>query len=324
MCTAISYKPLDHYFGRNLDWHFSYGERFVITPRNFTLKFRHTEDINSHYAIFGTSVVENDYPLYFEGVNEVGLCIASLNFPENAKYFPVDKYKMNINSFEFIPWILCQFKSVNEVINALKNINICCDSFNDKYQTSPLHWIVSDSTSSITVEPLNSGIKIFDNPYGVLTNNPTFDIHLSNINNYIGLSSENHKGTFADKALLKHYGSGMGAIGLPGDLSSASRFVRAVFTKVNSISDNDETSGVNQFFHILDSVSQKKGCNKVGGDDYEYTIYSSCYNTSKNLYYYKTYENNQISMIDISRENIGGTELISYPFIRSQNIYKQN
>lgn len=324
MCTAISYKTKDCYFGRNLDWHHSYGEKFVITPKRYPLKFKYLECTDSHYAIFGTAIVENGFPLYFEAANEVGICCASLNFPENAKYFSFDKNIKNVTSYEFIPWILCQCKCINEVKNLLKDTIICNDSFSDEYQPSPLHWMISDGISSITVESVNDGIKIYDNLYGVLTNNPTFDFQIFNLDNYICLSTQNYMGDFANKASLTHYGNGMGAIGLPGDLSSVSRFVRAVFTKINSISAEDEYSSVNQFFHILDNVSQKKGCNKVGNDEYEYTIYSTCYNTNKNIYYYKTYENNQISMIDIRNETIEGKELISYPFIRSQNIYKQN
>lgn len=324
MCTAISYNSNNHYFGRNLDWHFSYGEKLVITPRKFPIKFRHVDNINSHYAIYGTAIIEEAYPLYFEGVNEVGLCVASLNFPDNAKYFLVDISMVNISSFEFIPWVLSQCKTINEVVCLLNNVNICIDSFNEKYPPSPLHWIISDNNASITVESLQDGLRIYDNPYGVLTNNPTFDIQVFNLNNYIGLSSENHKGNFADKVRLEHYSYGMGAIGLPGDLSSSSRFVRGVFTKENSICFDDEYSSVNQFFHILDSVSQKKGCNKVADEQYEYTIYSSCYNTTKNIYYYNTYENQQISAIDINKIDTNGNKLMVFELNRSANFYKQN
>ena len=87
MCTAISYKTKDFYFGRTLDYEISYGERIVITPRDFKLEFRKTFDIEHHYAMIGMAAVANDYPLYFDAMNEKGVCMAGLNFPDNAKYY---------------------------------------------------------------------------------------------------------------------------------------------------------------------------------------------------------------------------------------------
>jgi choloylglycine hydrolase len=116
----------------------------------------------------------------------------------------------------------------------------------------------------------------------------------------------------------------MGAIGLPGDLSSASRFVKATFTKLNSLSGPGEVESVTQFFHILRSVAQQRGCVHLGGDKYEYTIYSSCCNTDTGTYYYTTYEDQMLRAVNLRAENLDGTDLISYPLIKDPEIRYQN
>lgn len=324
MCTAITYNTKDHYFGRNLDLEYSYKETVTITPRNYPFKFKKVNDINKHYAIIGMSYVFNDYPLYYDAVNEMGLGMAGLNFPTNADYKEGKSDKDNIASFEFIPWILSQCRNIEEVRNLLDKINITNTNFNDQLPATPLHWIIADKESSITIECVKDGLKVYDNPVGVLTNNPTFDIHMFNLNNYMNLSVEKPNNNFSKKLNLKIYCSGMGTLGLPGDLSSTSRFVKATFTKMNSVSGDSESESISQFFHILGSVDQQRGCVHVGEDKYETTIYSSCCNMDKGIYYYTTYENSQITGVDMHKENLNGTDLINYDLIKGQQILMQN
>ncbi len=324
MCTAITYNTKDHYFGRNLDLEFSYKETVTITPRNYPFKFRKVKEINNHYAIIGMAYVSNGYPLYYDAINEKGLGMAGLNFPENADYKEEKEGMDNIAPFEFIPWILSQCANLNEVRELLKNINIANINFSADLPASPLHWIIADKESSITVESVKNGLNIYENPVGVLTNNPTFDIHMFNLNNYMGLSIEKPNNNFSKKLNLNAYSRGMGAIGLPGDLSSASRFVKATFTKMNSISGDSEFESISQFFHILGSVEQQRGCVHMGEDKYEITIYSSCCNMDRGIYYYTTYENSQITGIDMYKEDLENIELISYDLIKGQQIFMQN
>ncbi len=324
MCTAITYTTDNHYFGRNLDLEYSYKETITIVPRNYEFKFRKVENINNHYAIIGMAYVTNDYPLYYDAINEKGLGIAGLNFPSNADYKEIELGKNNIAPFEFIPYILSQCSNIEETKKILENINIVKINFSDELPVSPLHWIIADKEKSITVESVKDGLKIYDNPVGVLTNNPTFDIHLFNLNNYISLSTEQPINSFSKDLNLETYSRGMGAIGLPGDLSSASRFVKATFTKMNSKSGNSESESISQFFHILESVYQQRGCVHMGEGMYEITIYSSCCNMDKGIYYYTTYENNQITGIDMNKENLDSSELINYNLIKGQQIFMQN
>ena len=324
MCTAVTYKTKDHYFGRNFDLEYSYKETVTITPRNYPFKFRKVKEITSHYALIGMAYVANDYPLYYDAINEKGLGMAGLNFPGNADYKLEDLAKDNIAPFEFIPWILSQCATVMEAKNLLEKVNIANINFSEELPASPLHWIIADKENAITVESIKDGLKIYDNPVGVLTNNPTFDIHMFNLNNYMSLSIAKPVNNFSKELNFDIYSRGMGALGLPGDLSSASRFVKAAFTKMNSISGSSESESISQFFHILTSVEQQRGCVHMGEDKYEITIYSSCCNMDKGIYYYTTYENNQITAIDMYKENLDGNELINYSLIKNQQILMQN
>lgn len=311
MCTAISYKNKNAYFGRNLDLERGYGESVVITPRRYPLKMRHTQLTSPHYAMIGMAAVADNFPLYFEATNEKGLSAAGLNFPQNAVYHSYDDQKDNVAPFEFIPWILGQCESVEEAKHLVEKTNLVNVNFSERLPLSPLHWMISDKKHSIVAEPLESGLKVYDNPFEVLTNNPTFDYHSTNINNYMGLSTGPASNSFGDDIPLQNYSLGMGAIGLPGDFSSASRFVRAFFVKENSVSKNDEISNVNQFFHILNSVAMPKGCVWTK-DGFEYTRYSSCCNADTGVYYYTTYENLQITSVAMHGVDLEQSHLYTY------------
>ena len=327
MCTAITYTTKDHYFGRNLDLQFSYNETVTITPRNFVLNFRKMGALINHYAIIGMAYVTDDYPLYYDATNEKGLSIAGLNFPENADYKPYAEGKDNITPFELIPWILGQCATVTEAEELLKRINLLNENFSDKLPLSPLHWIIADKERSLTLEAVKEGIKIYDNPVGVLTNNPTFDYQIFNLNNYMHLSKDQPQNNFAGKMhplQFDFYSNGMGGLGLPGDTSSMSRFVKATFVKLNSVSGNSEVESVSQFFHILKSVEMQNGIVAMGKDIYEKTIYSSCCNVDKGIYYYTTYENSQVCAVDMHKEDLDGNKLVSYPLDKVMSIKYQN
>lgn len=300
MCTAISDKNL---FGRTLDVEEDYGQQIVLSPRNY-------KKIGNKYAIFGVALIAGDYPLYFDGTNEKGLSAAGLNYPGNAFYNVKKEGKVNLAPFEFLPYILGNFESVEEVKKESEKINITDTHFSDELKNTPMHWIVSDEKDSITIEPTREGLKIYDNPVGVLTNNPPFDIQLFGLSRYMGLSAKAPENTFSYKINLNIYSRGMGAIGLPGDLSSPSRFVRAVFAKYNIIYEKGEE--ITRFFHILGSVCQQKGCVITETGEYEYTLYENCYDRKSLKLYYKTYYGREINQVHFKRENFDGEKLISY------------
>lgn len=324
MCTAATYKTKDFYFGRTLDYEFSYGDEVAITPRNYPFHFVEESDRNTHYALIGMAYVAENYPLYYDAVNEKGLGMAGLNFVGNAAFWKRAEGKDNIAQFEFIPWILGQCAAVKEARALVGKMNLLDVSFSDSLPLSHLHWIIADREECIVVEAVREGIRIYDNPVGVLTNNPPFDKQMFNLNNYMHLTAKSPVNTFAEGLDLDRYSRGMGAMGLPGDLSSQSRFVRAAFTKMNSVSGEGEAESVSQFFHILNSVDQQRGCCELDDGKYEITIYTSCCNTDRGIYYYTSYDNHQITAVDMHKEDLEGHDLVRYPLIKEEQIRQQN
>ena len=323
MCTAASYKTRDFYFGRTLDYEFSYGDEVTITPRNFPFHFTEKGEMPAHYAIIGMAHVAEGYPLYYDAANEMGLCIAGLNFVGNAHYNPPMPGRDNIAQFELIPWLLGQCATVQEAKNLLTRLNITNIPFKN-YPLAQLHWMIADRDECIVLEAVQDGLKIYENPVGVMTNNPPFDMQLFHLNNYMHLSTRSPENNFAGGLALHQYSRGMGALGLPGDVSSQSRFVRAAFVKMNSMSGDGEMESVNQFFHILSSVEVQRGLCMLEDEKPDITIYTSCINADKGIYYYTSYENHQISAVDMRREKLDGSGLIRHPLVRDEQIFFQN
>lgn len=324
MCTAVTYHTRDFYFGRTLDYDKNYGEEVVVTPRRYPFGFRCMGTMETHYAMIGMAHVEGGCPLYYEAVNEKGLCMAGLNFVGNADYKKEAPDRDNVATFEFIPWILGQCGSVEQARGLLARINLTDQRFRSEMPAAQLHWMIADRRGAITVESVKEGIRVYDNPVGVLTNNPPFDEQMFQLNNYMHLSPEEPQNHFSDKLHLQAYSRGMGALGLPGDLSSQSRFVRASFTKMNAVSGDSEAESVNQFFHILGTVQNPRGCCVLSDGSYEITFYTSCCNADRGIYYYTTYENHQITAVDMFREDLEGTQPVRYPLVTGEQIFRQN
>ncbi len=324
MCTAVSFKTKDHYFGRNLDLEYSYRESVTVTPRRFPLHFHRLPAMTKHFAMIGVAYVADDYPLYYDATNEAGLSMAGLNFPENAEWRPYVAGKDNVTPFELIPWILGQCSTLEEAREKLERINPLDEAFSENLPLSPLHWLIADAKKSAVIEITRGGLTLIDNPVGVLTNNPPFRFQMLRLADFMQLSCHPAKNTFAENLPLSAYSRGMGAIGLPGDCSSASRFVRATFTKFNSVCGSSETDSVAQFFHILASVEQVRGCVRLENGKCEMTLYSSCCNTRTGVFYYKTYGNSRISAVDMHREELEGDMLVSYPLRREGDIFTVN
>ena len=298
MCTAATYQTKDFYMGRTLDYEFSYGEEVTITPRNYEFDFRYAGKSKTHYALIGMAFVAGDYPLYYDAANEKGLGMAGLNFVGNAAYADevteADKDLIQVAQYEFIPWILTQCASVAEARRMLSNMKLMGTPFSEQLPTAQLHWMIADKEECIVVESMKDGMHIYDDPVGVLTNNPPFPGQMFALNNYAGVSRKQPESTFAGMLELDPYSNG------------------------------DELSSVSQFFHILGSVDQQRGCCEVSDGAYEITIYTSCCNTTKGIYYYTTYDNHQITAVDMYAENLDSDKLIRYPIILNGEIRWHN
>lgn len=307
MCTAINLSLGDNYFGRNLDLDTDYNAGIIITPRDYEIRFSGGDVASRHYAIIGMGIEADNYPLYFDGVNEKGLSCAALQFDSEYAAGVGSEY---VASYEFILWVLALNQSVSAVRERLKKIEISSTPFSESFKSEGLHFIIADRFCSITVEQTEAGLKVYDNPFGVLTNNPSFPTQLMNLNNFSHLSSAPQVNRFSMKIKAKAYSNGLGAFSLPGDFSSTSRFVRAVFIKENSVCEGTENECLAHFFSMLCAVAVPSGSVINEKGRVHKTIYSSCSNTDKGVYYYKRYDEMVLHFSALSDYDIEGKDVI--------------
>ena len=312
MCTAVSWKSKDHYFGRTLDLEYSLGEQVIITPRYYPLTFRHLPVQKCHYAMIGMAVIHEGSALYFDAVNEMGLGIAALNFPGCAHYRPFDPKSINVPSYEVIPWILSQCASLAETRELLLKCNITNEAFNANFPTTPLHWLIASEDESMVLESVSGGIHLHK-ASGVLTNAPEYPRQIAILNAFQNLTSHSSRDV-----------RGSGSLGLPGDLTSQGRFVRAAFMKRHSVTPSSEADAVEQFFHLMDGVSQPEGCVVLPNEKLVCTRYTCCCNADMGIYYYVTHTNRRINAVDLHRTDLKGQHLICYPLQLKADFRKQN
>lgn len=325
MCTAITLHADSFYMGRTLDYEFSYGEEITITPRNFPFPLAHGGVLPAHYALIGMAHVADGYPLYYEAANEHGLCMAGLNFVANAVYADSPRSgAQNIAQYELIPWLLSQCAGLAQARELLAQLNLMSTPFSPQLPSAQLHWLLADKSGCVVIESDRDGLHLYDNPVGVLTNNPPFPVQLHRLSDYRALSTRQPENTFAPSLPLSLYSRGMGALGLPGDLSSSSRFVRAAFTRAHAQCTGSAEDSVSQFFHILGTVEQTRGCSAVADGQFEYTIYSSCIDAARGIYFYTTYENRQITAANMHKSDLDGRTLTRFPLLRRQSVFAQN
>ena len=316
MCTALAHGP---FFGRTLDLEYSYQEQVVVVPRQFSLCFRMESPLNAHHAIIGMAHLEENCPLFYDGMNEKGLAMAALNFPLSAVYHEAKKGRPNLAPFELIPWVLGQCSSVAQARRLLEKVNVSGLDFSPDLPSTPLHWLVADREQAITVESMADGLHIHENPVGVLTNEPPFPFQLSRLNDFRGLSAAPAANRFSSLPLTE-YSRGMGALGLPGDWSSQSRFVRCSFVAHNSSGPTDVT----QFFHIMSTAEVPRGSVRLETGKEVISVYTSCCDLAKGVYHYSAYDNRQITAVDMGRCDLDGAALSCYPLVTQPHIVAQN
>lgn len=308
MCTAIHFSKTHHYFGRNLDLPYHYDEKVVVTPRRFPFAFRRMPPMPQHYAMIGMATASASFPLYYEATNECGVSMAGLNFPKSAHYFPAQEGKDNVTPFEFIPWVLGQCRNMDEVRALLSRVSLLDEPFSAQLPLTPLHYMVSCQGESLVAESTADGLRVYDNPVHVMTNNPPFPMQLWHLQNYAQLSPAQPERADASA----HPSGGMGAVGLPGDWSSASRFVRAAYVLHHAQCEDTEDACVAQFFHMLDAVAMPGGSVLVDGKP-DVTVYSCCCNADTGVYYYVTCENRAITAVSMRSHDLDGSVPVFYP-----------
>lgn len=313
MCTSIAF-PERELYGRNLDLEYHFGEKVVVTPRPHAFAFRHIEPLERHYAMIGMASVAEDTPLYAEAVNEKGLYMAGLYFPGNARYFDAPEAgRLNVAPWELIPLILGSCASLREARAKLERVRLLAEPFAPGYPLAALHWQIAARDGSLIVEPMADGLHFYEDRPGVLTNNPPYPYQLMNLNNYRRLSVETGANSFCPGLELNAYGQGMGAIGLPGDASPMSRFVRMSFLKCHADMGEERPEEISRFFHLLDAVAMVKGSVVTPEGRLDETIYSCCADAREGVYYYKTYDSCCVHAVRMGGETLEGAELGVFP-----------
>ncbi|NGT67622.1 linear amide C-N hydrolase [Clostridium perfringens] len=325
MCTGLALETKDglHLFGRNMDIEYSFNQSIIFIPRNFKcVNKSNKKELITKYAVLGMGTIFDDYPTFADGMNEKGLGCAGLNFPVYVSYSKEDiEGKTNIPVYNFLLWVLANFSSVEEVKEALKNANIVDIPISENIPNTTLHWMISDITGkSIVVEQTKEKLNVFDNNIGVLTNSPTFDWHVANLNQYVGLRYNQVPEFKLGDQSLTALGQGTGLVGLPGDFTPASRFIRVAFLRDAMIKNDKDSIDLIEFFHILNNVAMVRGSTRTVEEKSDLTQYTSCMCLEKGIYYYNTYENNQINAIDMNKENLDGNEIKTYKYNKTLSI----
>lgn len=323
ICTAVKLKAEKAFFGRNLDVEFSFGEKLVFVPESFSMSFRNENEMSTHFSMVGTAAVFDKKPLFYDAVNEHGLYVAALSFCESAAYLPKKEGFINLAPFEVIPFVLGRCSNAHQAKNLLKKVNVTNDEFSPELPNTPLHWFVADREGSFAAEPLSTGLSVTENPAEVLTNEPPLDFHLENLRNFTNLSPREGPSKFSENLDLKPFSRGISAFGLPGDFSSASRFVKAVFVKENAVLSECESENATMLFHVLSSVAMPKGCLRLENGELEHTLCSTCA-TEDGKYYFKTAQNERPTLFDIKKEHPDSSVLKIFPMHRRADVLMLN
>ncbi len=329
MCTALTLvtKDGEHLFGRNMDIEYEFGQSVGIIPRNYeyiNMSTKATEKVK--YAIIGMITMIENHPMICDGLNEKGLAIAGLNFPTYCKWEDsLVEGKINLPAYDFMLWVLSNFESIEDLKKEVLNVNLMSTRISEQVPPPCLHWIVTDVTGkSIVIEKTADSYKVYDNYVGILGNSPTFDWHVTNLRQYIGLVPEQvTEGTWSLQHLLA-LGQGVGAVGIPGDWTPASRFVRTAFLRHTALANDADKLNIMDFFHILNNVAMVRGSVRTPQNMSDITQYTACMNQEKGLYYYNTYNNNVLNVIDMHKEDLNAKDVKLFKYEDTLVVNQQN
>ena len=315
-CTGIYLKASDNSIvnGRTIEFGTSLDMSLAIIPRNYTFTQKSTSvdpmNYKSVYAAAGVYCF--DEPRLIDGINEMGLCIGAFYFSGFAKYAKITQKncKHALSPIDFSNWILTNFASIEQVKEAIKEVVISDDILipgavlkDWKGGQPPLHYIVYDKFDNcIVIEPFGDSLKVYENKLGVITNSPSFDFHLTNLNNYVNLSPKNVETNKLGDYLLKSFSQGSGMLGLPGDFTSPSRFIRAAFFSAGALTPFNSSEAVDQTFHILNQFDIPKGSisQEIRGKIYyDFTMLTTVKDTKNLESFFKSYKNQATQLIKL-------------------------
>ena len=309
-CTGITLKSKDGatVAARTIEWAESVmNSMYVIVPRNQELQSLTPSGMDgvkfkSKYGFVGLAVEQKEFMV--EGLNEKGLSAGLFYFPNYGKYQPYEASEKDkcLADFQVVSYVLSLCNSVDEVKEALQKVRI----INIDPRSSTVHWRFTEpSGRQIVLEIVNEVMHFYDNPLGVLTNSPGIEWHWANLNNYINLQPGNAPEHAFGVLEMKNFGHGSGMLGLPGDFTPPSRFVRATFFQLTAPQQPEAQGSVFQAFHILNNFDIPTGIElpwgKASTDLPSATQFTVASDTHNRMIYYRTMYNSNIRCIDLKR-----------------------
>lgn len=317
--------------GRTVEFGIKIDTSVAMVPRGFAFTGKTPAGdglkYTAKYATVGM-IAYTDVKI-MDGMNEAGLVAGAFYLPTFASYTPVtaDNQAKGLSPAEFPNWLLTQFASIAEVKAAIQSgAAVITPTSLPGWGAAPppFHYVVYDkSGASIVIEPINGKLVIHDNPLGVVTNSPTFDWHMTNLRNYITLNPNNVPAGKIGKLELQAFGMGNGMMGLPGDFSPPSRFVRAALFSANAIPSDNASQGIEQIFHLLNNFDLPKGIARTNSDgtvSADYTQMTTAKDPQSLRYYYKGYDDQTIRMVDLKSLDLNAKEVKTFATASSQPI----
>lgn len=314
MCTGIRLKAKnnDIIYARTLEFGNVLPSTLLYIPNGITIKSAINKESNfqSRYKCIGINAFKST--TLIDGINEAGLAGGIFYFPNYASFQTIDNNKQNVAPSDLLTFILTNCKNISEVKNTLQNINVPEVPL-PQYgypQTPPMHYVFHDKDSCLVIEYVDKTLNIYENSIGTVTNAPTFSWHLTNLANYINLSAINHSDIKIGKNIIKPLGQGSGLLGLPGDFTSPSRFIRATFFSQHAIPTENSSTETANAFHILNNFDIPFGSVVQQNNNqnyYEFTQWTSCSDLNNQRYSFHTYLDRNIKTIDLrSLESLTG------------------
>lgn len=332
-CTGIMLSTKDNAIvhGRTLEFGIYVPTEVVLVPRGYSFTGKTPlgdgKTWKAKYAALGT-IAFGDLAVV-DGLNEKGLAVGTFYFPTFAEYAKTtaENQSRSMSMSDFSNWIVTNFATVDEVRDAVSaGEAVIAPTLLEGWppEPQPFHYVVYDASgASIVIEPVGGELKIHDNPLGVMTNSPTFDWHMTNLRNFVALDPRNVPAITVNDQTFQQLGQGTGMLGLPGDFTPPSRFVRAAVFSATAIPSETAQEGVYQAFHILNNFDIPVGVTRSESDDKihtDYTMLTAVRDPQALRYYWKTYDDQTIKMVDMKALDLDAADIIKVSTKSDQTI----
>ena len=334
-CTGMRLKAEDGsvVFARTMEFGADTNSDMLFAPRGQSWQSAMPKDAKgmawkNSYAFMGTNGFGLKH-LVLDGINEKHMYVGAYWFAGQAEYpeFQPRLAKTSLNPADFVLWALGTCASIDDVLSKLSQIQIPAVYLEALHQVPGAHWLVVDGTGkAIAIEPLDGKLVVHDNPVGVYTNRPEFTWHLANLNNYVNLHADNIPQTKLGETTLKPFGQGNGMLGLPGDYTPPSRFVRAAFL-LNSVHPAKDADGnVTLAWNLINNFSIPKGAarnfDKDGTEHDDYTQWTVVYDLTRCAVTFRTYANQDLRVARMDKLPIKGDKSLVIPMWHTKPSYK--